>query len=60
MHNMPSSLVTKLCNDDIGIEQASPESIRKALSTLHVESLESSNEFFHGGFSAVWTFRYAR
>ena len=32
-------------NDDIGIEQASPESIRKALSTLHVESLESSNEF---------------
>ena len=26
-------------------EQASPESIRKALSTLHVESLESSNEF---------------
>ena len=45
MHNMPLSLVTKLCNDDIGIEQASPESIRKALSTLHVESLESSNEF---------------
>ena len=32
-------------NDDIGIEQASPESIRRALSTLHVESLESSNEF---------------
>jgi ribonuclease M5 len=32
-------------NDDIGIEQASPDSIRKALSTLHVESLESSNEF---------------
>ena len=32
-------------NDDIGIEQASPESIRKALSTLHVESRESSNEF---------------
>lgn len=32
-------------NHDIGIEQASPESIRKALSTLHVESLESSNEF---------------
>lgn len=32
-------------NDDIGIEQASPESIRKALSTLHVESLESSDEF---------------
>ena len=29
-------------NDDIGIEQASPESIRRALSTLHVESLESS------------------
>ena len=35
----------EFANDDIGIEQASPESIRKALSTLHVESLESSNEF---------------
>ena len=32
-------------NEDIGIEQASPESIRKALSVLHTESLESSNEF---------------
>ena len=32
-------------NDDIGIEQASPESIRKALSVLHTESLESSDEF---------------
>lgn len=32
-------------NDDIGIEQASPESIRKALSVLHVESLTSSQEF---------------
>ena len=32
-------------NDDIGIEQASPESIRKALSVLRVESLEPSNEF---------------
>lgn len=32
-------------NDDIGIEQASPESIRKALSVLHTESLESSGEF---------------
>ena len=32
-------------NDDIGIEQASPESIRKALSVLHVESLEPSSEF---------------
>lgn len=43
-------------NDDIGIEQASPDSIRKALSTLHVESLESSNEYY-GGLSAsriVW------
>lgn len=32
-------------NDDIGIEQASPESIRNALSVLHVESVSSSNEF---------------
>lgn len=32
-------------NDDIGIEQASPESIKKALSSLHIESLESSNLF---------------
>lgn len=32
-------------NDDIGIEQASPESIRKALSQLHVRHMESSNEF---------------
>lgn len=32
-------------NDDIGIEQASPESIRKALSILHTESIESSNLF---------------
>lgn len=32
-------------NDDIGIEQASPESIRKALEVLHIESLESSHEF---------------
>ena len=32
-------------NDDIGIEQASPESIRKALSILHTESIEPSHEF---------------
>ena len=32
-------------NDDIGIEQASPESIIKALSVLHTESLVSSEEF---------------
>ena len=32
-------------HDDIGIEQASPESIRKALEVLHIESLESSYEF---------------
>lgn len=32
-------------NDDIGIEQASPESIRKALSVLHIHQLESSEEF---------------
>ncbi|WP_456156040.1 ribonuclease M5 [Veillonella sp.] len=35
-------------NDDIGIEQASPESILKALSVLHTESLVSSNEFMMG------------
>lgn len=32
-------------NDDIGIEQASPESIRRALSVLHTETIDSSNEF---------------
>ena len=32
-------------NDDIGIEQASPESIRKALEVLHIESMESSELF---------------
>lgn len=32
-------------NDDIGIEQASLESIRKALSKLHIQRMESSNEF---------------
>lgn len=32
-------------NEDIGIEQASPEAIRKALSKLHLQSMESSNEF---------------
>ena len=32
-------------NDDIGIEQASPEAIRQALSVLHVQSLEPSQEF---------------
>lgn len=34
-----------LANDDIGIEQASPESIRRALSVLHTETIDSSNEF---------------
>lgn len=32
-------------NDDIGIEQASLESIRKAFSVLHVEQLQSSKLF---------------
>ncbi len=32
-------------NDDIGIEQASPESIRKAFSVLRTETLESSEIF---------------
>lgn len=32
-------------NDDIGIEQASPEAIRKALSVLHTHSMTSSNTF---------------
>jgi len=32
-------------NNDIGIEQASPESIRKALNILHIEQIRSS-EFF--------------
>lgn len=32
-------------NEDIGIEQASPESIRRALAKLHVEQLKSSDEF---------------
>lgn len=32
-------------NDDIGIEQASPEAIRQALSVLHVQYLEPSQEF---------------
>jgi hypothetical protein len=35
-------------NDDIGIEQASPKSILKALSVLHTESLVSSDEFTMG------------
>ena len=36
-------------NDDIGIEQASPESIRKALEVLHIESMD-----FHRWFTAQW------
>lgn len=32
-------------NDDIGIEQASHESIRKAFSVLHVEQASPTNEF---------------
>ena len=37
--------IRRYANDDIGIEQASPESIIKALSVLHTESLVSSEEF---------------
>ncbi len=32
-------------NDDIGIEQASPESIRRALEKVHFETIESSHIF---------------
>ena len=32
-------------NNDIGVEQASPEAIREALSKLHTQMQQSSNEF---------------
>lgn len=40
-------------NNDIGIEQASPESIKKAFSVLHVDQLVSSNEFNSGDLFAA-------
>lgn len=40
-------------NNDIGIEQASVESIRKAFSVLHVDTLVSSNEFESGDLFAA-------
>ncbi|WP_298705220.1 ribonuclease M5 [uncultured Veillonella sp.] len=34
-----------IANNDLGVEQASPEAIRKALESLHTHTMESSNEF---------------